>query len=167
MVVGTYADKAGNWYEQSDTVQLDKVAGDNIPMGRLLFRDDTVDKWKQTVDGTEFGPFAVSVDPAPVGTLKVHVADEGSEVMMEVQGALEPNCDVMPGTRPGTIRQYAAPTVGGTYSQAEVTAVLKDEYRRVGRYRGKTNNNVRDGGVCPPAADTEIVIIKLRGGHPL
>lgn len=167
MVYGTYLDAAGNWYEQSDTVQVNKTSADVIPTGRLLFKDATTDTYKQTVNGTELGPFAVSIDPAPAGTTKVHVADEGSEVMMEVQGALDPHDEVQPGTRPGTVAKYVAPTVGAAFSQAEVTAVRNDRLRVVGKYRGLTNNNVRDGGICPPAADTNIVIIKLTGGHPL
>lgn len=167
MVVGTYADAAGNWFEQSDTVQLNKTSAEVIPTGRLLFKDGTTNTYKQTVDGSELGPFAVSVDPAAAGTLKVHVADEGSEVIMEVQGALDPHDEVQPGTRPGTVAKYVPATVGGTYAEAEVEAVLNSRLRVVGKYRGKTNNNVRDGGVCPPAADTDLVIIKLAGGHPL
>lgn len=167
MVQSTYADQFGDWFTQSDTLQFDKVSADDIPKGRLLFLDGTVDKYKQTVNGTEFGPWAVSADPAPATTLKVHVAAPGSEVIMECQGALEPNCEVGPGTRPGTVAQYVEPTVGGAFSQAELTAVRNARRKVVGVYRGKTNNSVRDGGVCPPAVDTDKVIIKLEGGHPL
>lgn len=167
MVVSTYQDEAGFWFLQSDTVQYDKVDADVIPRGRLLFLDGTVDKYKQTVDGSELGPFAVSADPAPADTLKVHVAAPGSELLMEVQGTLDPNCEVGPGTRPGTIAQLVKPTISATPTQAEVQSTLDFPYRKVGVYRGKTNNSVRDGGVCPPAADGDLVIIKLEGGHPL
>lgn len=167
MVVSTYADATGNWMLQSDTIQVDKVAADDIPKGRLLFLDSTTDKYKQTANGSELGPFKVSVDPAPATTLKVHVADDSSEVYLETQGALEPNCELQPGTRPGTVAQYVEPAVGGSFSQAELTAVRNARRRIVGIYRGKTNNNVRDGGVCPPAVDTDLVLVKLHGGKGL
>jgi len=165
LVIETQPEKLGNLFFQSDTTQVNKVSADVIPPGKLLFQDGTATPagaFKQTATGAEFGPFRVSIiDTAPAGALKTHVAEPNSEIYMEAQGALPGHCEVQPGTRPGTIAAYVEPTVSASPTQAEVTAVRNARRRKVGEYRGKTNNNVRDGGVVPPAADTDLVIVKI------
>jgi hypothetical protein len=154
MVIGTANDTLGSFMFQSDTVQLNKTSADVIAPGKLLYLDGTTDTYKITPNASVLGPYAASViDTAPAGALKVHSAQgPKSVVYLEAQGALEPHCEVGPGSRPGTVAQLALE--GGT-------ATPNGRLRPAGRYLGKTNNNVRDGGVCPPAADTNLVLVEL------
>lgn len=153
MVYGTAQDTLGSFMFQSDTKQLNKTSADVIAPGKLLYLDGTTDTWKITPNNTTLGPFAASViDTAPAGALKVHAArGKESTVYLEAQGALEPHCEVGPGSRPGTVAQVPP----------EGAATANSRLKYAGRYIGKTNNNERDGGVCPAAADTEKVLVEL------
>lgn len=144
--------------------QLNKTAADVIAPGLLLRRANTAGEYKVTTTaGRQRGPFAISIiSTAPADSLKVHAAfGSGAVAYCECQGALEPGCYLISGTRAGTVAQATDPAVGGTYSEAEVEAVLAHDDTIVGIYVGKTNNNELDGGVIPAAADGDKVLVRL------
>ena len=151
---------AGGYEPGAYILQLQKASSGAIARGVVVDLNTSTNVWRTAPTSGAAGKFGVCTKAAADGELVLDVCLKGV-VYLTSDGTIQPGRRVIvSATTAGQVIQYAASTVGGTFSQAEVIAAGGDFNRVVGTYLGKVDEN---DGKNPPtaAADGDIIRVLL------